>query len=89
MLGQRGVNMSYACKICDKSFATSSNRARHEKAFHGTRNSDTRNSGTRFLSILLKSFDPHGLTTLSTSSYNTGKGVLQDCRCIDGKISFG
>ena len=36
MLGQRGVNISYACKICDKSFATSSNRARHEKAFHGT-----------------------------------------------------
>ena len=33
MLGQRGVNMSYACKICNKSFATLSNRARHQKAF--------------------------------------------------------
>ena len=39
MLGEREVNTSYACKICGKSFATSSYRARREKAFHGTRNS--------------------------------------------------
>ena len=48
--------MSYACKICDKSFATSSNRARYEKAFHGTRNSFETNFSINTATVLRHPF---------------------------------
>ena len=51
MLGQRGVNMSYACKICEKSFATSSNRARH-----GTRISSETNFPINTATVLQHPF---------------------------------
>ena len=56
MLGQREVNMSCAYKICGKSFATSSNRARHEKAFHGTRNSSETNFSINTATVLQHAF---------------------------------
>ena len=70
MLGQRGVNMSYACKICDKSFATSSNRARHEKAFHGTRNSYETNFSINTAIVL-----QHPFTCIVAGCTQSGKTV--------------
>ena len=70
MLGQRGVNMSYACKICDKSFATSSDRARREKAFHSTRNSSETNFSISTVTVL-----QHPFTCIVAGCTQSGKTV--------------
>ena len=73
MLGQGGVNMSYACKICEKSFATSSNRARHEKTFHGTRISSETNFPINTATVL-----QHPFTCIVDGCTQSGKDRVSE-----------
>ena len=54
--GWSGVNLPYACRICDKSFAISSNPARHKKSFHGTRTSSETNFSINAATVMQHPF---------------------------------
>ena len=64
--------MSFPCKVCDKTFTTSSNRLRHERTYHS---SDTHNLSQSSIAVIVTTVLQHPFTCIVAGCTQSDKTV--------------